>query len=165
MNKLEKLKQWAYENVDSLGEEVLEIVDKQIKLWSDKKQPTKKDLEHIKETIENVQMDLEKVQSKAEFIMAFALLKQKIVFSMQYPIGVYETADGKTKARYYLDFLIEDYLNVEIDGEVWHDKDRDAFRDRYLKKLGYQVMRFPVSQVYFDVESIVDEIQKTLGKN
>jgi len=151
LKKIDSLKKWAYENIGKMDDaELLEVVEKQKRIWADQPEsPAKvKELEHITEALESLLVEGKRnnSQSGAEQIVASALKEKRIQYVQQYPIGVYETTAGQTKARYYLDFLLEDYLNVEIDGVVWHDKDRDAFRDRHLKKLGYGVMRFPASQ-------------------
>lgn len=41
---------------------------------------------------------------------------------------------------YYVDFLI-DNLIIEIDGEYWHDDEKDAIRDKHLNTLGFIVHR------------------------
>ena len=163
MNKLEKLKKWAFDNVEILGDDVVKIVDSQIRIWSAQK--IKNDNpDQIKEIYGKIKMGFEETRSKAEFVLATALLKQNIKFQCNYPIDKYESPVGEIKARYYLDFLIDDYLNIEVDGEAWHNKEKDGIRDKYLKKMGYKTIRFPSSQVYFDVDSIVDEILIELTK-
>ena len=44
--------------------------------------------------------------------------------------------------RYYPDFHIVGTMTIiEIDGQYWHDKDKDAIRDLRLTELGYVVYR------------------------
>ena len=47
---------------------------------------------------------------------------------------------NKKIGRYYPDFVI-DKLIIEIDGERWHDKEKDSKRDLELQMLGYTVIR------------------------
>jgi len=164
MTKPDLLKKWANENVDTLGKDVIDIVDSQTKLWSEKKPEQENGLTPIKGIIQEAINQTKEKSSSAENILAEALLKAGLSFQRQYPISPYEKPDGGTGARYYLDFLINETLNVEISGEVWHDKEQDKIRDTYLKKMGYEVVRFPVSQVYFDVESITEHIKKIFDR-
>ena len=48
----------------------------------------------------------------------------------------------KKIGRYYVDFFITDTkLIIEIDGQYWHDKDKDEKRDEIINKLGYKIIR------------------------
>jgi very-short-patch-repair endonuclease len=69
-------------------------------------------------------------------------------FRRQEPIGPY-IVDFVCHAR---------WLVVEIDGE-WHYWRRvDEERRRYLKQLGYQVLRFSNWQVRFELEQVIRAI-------
>lgn len=58
--------------------------------------------------------------------------------------------------RYFVDFNINNII-IEIDGARWHDKEKDAIRDRELEKLGYTIFRIDTK------EKIVDRIKNILG--
>jgi very-short-patch-repair endonuclease len=162
LSKVSDLKEFANKNLD-MGNDVVDLVDAQIKLWSEQQLQKKgKTLESLKSVLNKTLNGVKTKVSKAEDILAEALLEEKIPFKRKYPISPYENADGSRGARYYLDFLVDDSLNIEVDGEVWHDKKKDDIRDKYLEKLGYKVMRFPASQVYFDVNSIREKIREVL---
>jgi len=57
---------------------------------------------------------------------------------------------------YYPDFVVGDCI-IEIDGERWHDKEKDAIRDRALNALGYIVYRIDTR------EHIENKIKEFLG--
>lgn len=57
--------------------------------------------------------------------------------------------------KYYPDFVIGSII-IEIDGEYWHDKNKDSIRDENLKKLGYTVYRIKAK------ERIEEKLQKIL---
>lgn len=71
--------------------------------------------------------------SKAEWIFGTDLKKDGFEFWYQYKIGPYT-----------VDFLFDEFLVVEIDGPQ-HSKKHDEKRDRYMKKLGYEILRIPLS--------------------
>jgi very-short-patch-repair endonuclease len=52
--------------------------------------------------------------------------------------------------KYRLDFVIWDVtlkVDIEVDGQKWHDKEKDRQRDEYLTKRGYHVIRVPAKDV------------------
>jgi len=106
MSKIERLKEWSESNIEILGEDTIKIVDAQIKLWSEQKSiPIKKDFYTFGE-IYNIEKYRD-YDSNAESIFAKRLNERGINFKSQYPIGLYETKDGQRRAKYWLDFLIE----------------------------------------------------------
>lgn len=67
-----------------------------------------------------------------ERIVFDALTERNILFEHNKKIG-----------KYYPDFLIKDVI-IEIDGERWHNSEKDTERDKKLNQMGYTVKRFPV---------------------
>lgn len=53
---------------------------------------------------------------------------------------------------YRLDFLVNKWLVVEVDGAAWHSSleavERDGIRDEYLKAKGFAVLRIPAKVVF-----------------
>jgi len=75
------------------------------------------------------------------------------IFRRQYAFG-----------RYILDFYcIRAKLDVEVDGQV-HDEEgqalKDERRDKWLGEHGVHVYRVPASDVFREVEEVVDEIYR-----
>lgn len=89
--------------------------------------------------------------SKIELYMHNILHQERLQFTFQYKIGPFRA-----------DFLIADSLILEIDGPM-HNKEYDKKRDKYLKKMGYDVMRVPTWLVEMDTDLIVNEIRERLG--
>ncbi len=67
-----------------------------------------------------------------------------------------------TIAGYIVDFVcLEKKLVVEIDGSYHEDSEqytRDQARSDTLKKLGYRVVRFTNSQVFYEREAVINSI-------
>lgn len=63
---------------------------------------------------------------------------------------------NKKIGRYYPDFVIGSII-VEIDGEYWHDAEKDCVRDKELGDLGYTVHRIKSK------ERIEERLQELLG--
>ena len=63
---------------------------------------------------------------------------------------------NKKVGRYYPDFVIGSII-VEIDGEYWHDEEKDRVRDKSLCDLGYTVHRIKAK------ERIEKRLQELLG--
>lgn len=65
--------------------------------------------------------------------------------------GRYHHRSGtNTYEKYRLDFVLKGNgvkINVEVDGKKWHDPEKDAARDKYVRGLGYHVIRIPASDV------------------
>ena len=89
--------------------------------------------------------------SKAEIIFYDKLIKEKIKFKFQYQISPYR-----------VDFLIKDFLIVEIDGPHHNDekqKKYDEKRDKYLKSYGYKVVRYPIWLIAMDINAVIKQIK------
>jgi very-short-patch-repair endonuclease len=63
---------------------------------------------------------------------------------------------NKRISRYYPDFTIGNII-VEIDGEYWHNEEKDRIRDKKLNDLGYTVYRIKAK------ERIEEKLQELLG--
>ncbi len=73
-------------------------------------------------------------------------------FRRQHPI------DG-----YVVDFVnLENRLVVELDGSQHFNNPQDKIRDEWLKAEGYRVLRFWVSEVFTNIEGILNVIQAAL---
>ena len=88
--------------------------------------------------------------SKIELYVHNALQEERIQFSFQYKIGPFRA-----------DFLIAESLVLEIDGPM-HNEEYDMRRDKYLKKMGYDVMRVPTWLVEMDMSMVINEIKERL---
>lgn len=68
---------------------------------------------------------------------------------------------------YRVDFLVNEWLVVEVDGKLFHDNprsfDRDRRRDQNLVLHGYRPIRFPASQVYRDATDVANIIIRAAG--
>lgn len=74
-------------------------------------------------------------------------------FRRQSPIG-----------RFIVDFIcFERRLIIELDGPI-HDPEKDALRDSFLKREGFQVMRFENHRIFSDMDAVLAEIQAALEK-
>jgi|SRR4051812_37893441 len=87
--------------------------------------------------------------SKLEIRLAKELERLGISFEKEKPVGTYR-----------LDFYLPDYhLDLECDGEYWHNQPRhianDQRRDKYLTDLGYRVYRLRGKQITTDVAGAV----------
>ena len=73
---------------------------------------------------------------------------EKRMYAVLTAMGVDFTEQLSTRSGFVLDFAIyvdrehDKKLAIEVDGAVWHNKRRDAFRDRILRKEGWRVLRF-----------------------
>jgi very-short-patch-repair endonuclease len=67
--------------------------------------------------------------------------------------------------KHRLDILIDGWLNIEIDSEEWHGKDRLKFsrRDTWLVGRGFVVLRFDYAEVMFEWEACLAAVRTTLS--
>lgn len=69
-----------------------------------------------------------------------------------------EFEHNKHIGKYWVDFCIGKIV-IEIDGEYWHDSEKDAIRDAEIQKLGYTVYRVKVkSVIHAELESILRNV-------
>lgn len=66
------------------------------------------------------------------------------------------------ESPYWLDFLVEDKLDLEVDGETWHkpNNEKDAKRDKYISSLGYTIIRVPAKGIYENLKIIFKDYNK-----
>ena len=88
--------------------------------------------------------------SKAEVIFYQILIDADINFRFQFPIGPYT-----------VDFLIAGFLVLEIDGPQ-HDKNHDEVRDKYMRNMGYKILRVPLHILCACPEAVIEEIQEAM---
>ncbi len=90
--------------------------------------------------------------SSIEIMIANELKKRNIEFIQQIMI----------LNKYKIDFLIEDFIVVEADGDYWHClpniKIKDDKRDAILKEKGFELFRFWEHEIRKDVSKCVDKI-------
>lgn len=72
--------------------------------------------------------------------------------------------DKEKHGRYRVDFILKDArLIIELDGHDYHSSkeqlQKDAIRQRYLKRSWYSVIRFTGSEIYQNVKSCVEEVR------
>lgn len=125
---------------------VSHIKIKQSQYYNQRNQP-----ELIRDIMYKAIKRLKSKTSKAEFIFHELLEINNIKFEYQYPIG-----------PYFADFMVNDSLVLEIDGPH-HDKGHDDTKDKYLKKMGYKVMRVPLTILFHSPQAIIEEIRKECG--
>ena len=96
--------------------------------------------------------DLKRRMTRCEIILWTRLRGKQLGFAFrrQRPIG-----------PYIADFYCADLkLVVEVDGATHFGRERyDAARDRYMRALGIEVLRFSDFKVRFDEETVVTEIE------
>lgn len=92
-------------------------------------------------------------ETSIERIMRIALESEDIDFEIQYHIK-----------RYFVDFaILACRLAIEVDGEYWHDVEKDAQRDYVLNLLGWRVIRFSESRVKQEIHQCISEIRSLLS--
>jgi very-short-patch-repair endonuclease len=69
--------------------------------------------------------------------------------------------------NYIVDFYCKDLrLAIEIDGESHYGiEGRDVLRDKRLKQLGVTVLRFDDAEFRYDVEKVVNAIERWIDEN
>ena len=77
-----------------------------------------------------------------------ALAAANIPYKVQVPIG-----------GFVVDFLIDDKLVVECDGEAWHDPATDEVRDSILRGLDFRVVRFTGRAIHRDSAMCVERVK------
>lgn len=91
--------------------------------------------------------------------------QSKIDFKANHPVKR-DVRDKLGRSSYfYPDFILDNNIIVECDGEHWH---KDIFkrirRDRELEGLGYTVLHFKGEQIRNDFKSVVEKIER-VNKN
>lgn len=141
---------------DSIPKDKVDIVKRCV----DQRMKSKaRDLYKSWHSMENVMVQVSKqmveqdADSKIEAIFYRLLLETKIPFKFQYKISPYR-----------VDFLIAEVLVFEIDGPMHLlRQEYDEQRIKYITRMGYEVMRVPVSILAMAPEIIIDEIKHRLS--
>lgn len=70
--------------------------------------------------------------------------------------------------RYRVDFILDDWLIVEIDGAEWHSSpeavERDRIRDAALRELDYSILRIPAKVVFQAPQTAITRVRSALLK-
>ena len=99
-------------------------------------------------------------ESEPEMILLEALIAQtQLRPAGQELVGLLTVRPQAVILRYRADFLINGHLVVEVDGKAYHNNENsfenDRYRDQELIVNGYTPIRFPASQIYRDVDTVV----------
>jgi very-short-patch-repair endonuclease len=74
----------------------------------------------------------------------------------------YQFYRQKTIGNYIVDFYCPSAkLIIELDGSQHYGEKglrKDEIRDEYLRRLGFQVIRFPSTEIFSNIDGIVSEI-------
>ena len=124
--------------------------------------------ENIIKRLKNREMPFK--ETKIEKAIARELSKRNINFISQYPIG----------KSFVCDFALPEYkIIIECDGDYWHANPKlynklnkiqerkvktDKFKDKYLEKEGWKVLRFFESDINGSVSNCVDTIENQIKK-
>ena len=92
-------------------------------------------------------IDLKK-DSTAESIFYDMLIASGLRLKFQHEIG-----------RYRADYLVNDSVVVELDGPG-HKQKRDDFRDAYMRKLGYTIIRVPLWVLEISPNAVIEGIKE-----
>ena len=108
----------------------------------------------IHEVLSNVLLKLKNqgADSKAEVIFYQMLIENGLRFQFQYSIGPYR-----------VDFLFSGFLVVELDGPK-HEKNHDDQRDKYMRKMGYKIIRVPIWILVSCPEAVIEEIKEAIAR-
>ncbi len=86
----------------------------------------------------------------------------------QVPMGELRIYRSGSSSQYYADFLVDEFLVVEIDGAAYHSspdaKAYDAKRDADMRADGYQVLRIPARTVFENPKGAVQLVQNARSK-
>lgn len=95
------------------------------------------------------------LETDIERIVRIELELRKIPFIQFYP----------HRLGFVMDFAIPDkQICIECDGEIWHNKKRDNFRDYMLKRSGWRTIRLKELEIRNNVYLCGETIQKCLFK-
>lgn len=71
---------------------------------------------------------------------------EKLVFDYLTLLNI-KFKNNKFIKPYWVDFLIGESLVIEVDGERWHNKEKDKIRDITLTNSGYRVVRYKAKDI------------------
>lgn len=102
-------------------------------------------------------LQAQKKDSNIEGRLLYLLDNAGIKLRFQYTIG-----------RYRVDYLIDDFLVLELDGPTHFTEEgikKDLLRDAYLEKLGYKVLHISTGLLQLGHKAIIDEIKSLVEEN
>jgi very-short-patch-repair endonuclease len=70
----------------------------------------------------------------------------------------------KNYRLFFPDFLIDDHIFIECDGEYWHNDEEDKIKDKILEENGYLVWRFKGKQILKEPQEVAKCILKKLSE-
>lgn len=83
---------------------------------------------------------------------------EKVAYEHLQSLGI-TFEHNKHIEKYWVDFCIENVI-IEIDGEYWHDREKDTMRDEELRLMGYVVYRIPAKS---NIETEISNIFRDVG--
>lgn len=99
---------------------------------------------------------LRKNQTKSEYIIWQKLRSSQlgVKFRRQYGIG-----------KFIVDFYCHKLkLIIEIDGHIHAEqKNYDKYRQEYLEKLGFTVIRYRNEQILYELENVLEDIKSKIN--
>lgn len=118
--------------------------------YNKQKEPTRIG-SHISSMIANLR---DANTSKAEIILAGLFEEHGISYKYQYQVGPYKA-----------DFLIGENILLELDGPIHENdihKQIDKRRDKYFRRMGYQVIHVPLKLLAIDPHLLVRTIKEEI---
>lgn len=114
-----------------------------------------------------------RILSKCESEPEHLLLESLITTASLKPLG--EAFAGRIhvepqakRGQYRIDFLVDGWLAVEVDGKAYHSNDRsferDRERDRHLLHCGLTTARYPAKEIYGDALQVARDVVLLAGK-
>jgi very-short-patch-repair endonuclease len=95
--------------------------------------------------------------SEAERILCGILEDNNIPYRYQYKIG-----------PYFADYLLAGDIVLELDG-LSHindiQKQKDAKRDKYMRRMGYRVIRIPLIALSLDTRAVIEVIKEAIAED
>lgn len=133
-------------------DEIVAIYQRQMNLKIHQYYNKKQSLISTKEIFGSILQKIDKgdANSKAEQIFYEMLIDNNIKFQFQFPIGQYKA-----------DYLFGGFLVVELDG-AQHNKEHDDRRDKYMRSMGYKIIRVPIWVLVSCPDAVLQEIQEVL---
>lgn len=90
------------------------------------------------------------LETDIERIVRIELEKRKIPFIQFYP----------HRLGFEMDFaLIDKKICIECDGEIWHNKKKDNFRDYMLKRSGWRTIRLKELEIKNNIALCIDRVK------
>jgi very-short-patch-repair endonuclease len=132
-------------------EQIIRAYQAQIKIKTNQYYDKLKEMASLKKIFSELGLK-ETADSKAEAIFYGLMQNSGIKFTFQHTIGPYKA-----------DYLVMGFLIIEIDGPQ-HNKNHDEHRDKYLRKMGYKIIRIPIWVLVSCPEAAIQEIKEAVNK-